>query len=167
MPKIIVFPFRAYFQSPIGVMEIQATQNHVHSIRFLAPNEEFKQVVENDMTRLCAAQLEEYFTGLRKDFSIQTHQEGTDFMQEVWDDVKDIPYAKTASYADLAKLAGDENLTRAVGSANGKNQLAIIVPCHRVIGSNGKLTGYAWGLSRKQWLLDHEAKVNNTYAKLF
>ena len=167
MPKIIVFPFRSYLQTPIGVMEIQATQTHVHSIRFLDNNEPIKPVVENDVTRICAVQLQEYFEGTRKDFSIETQQEGTDFMQEVWDDVKDIPYNKTANYADLAKLAGDENLTRAVGSANGKNQLAIIVPCHRVIGSNGKLTGYAWGLHRKQWLLDHEAKVSNTYFKLF
>jgi methylated-DNA-[protein]-cysteine S-methyltransferase len=113
------------------------------------------------------AQLQEYFAGKRKDFSIPTQQDGTDFMQEVWENVSDIPFGKTASYLDLAKLAGDEKLTRAVGTANGKNQLAILVPCHRVIGSSGKLTGYAWGLSRKQWLLDHEAKVNNTYAKLF
>jgi methylated-DNA-[protein]-cysteine S-methyltransferase len=148
-------------------MEIQATQSHVHSVRFIEDMEELKQQVSNDMTTQCVVQLDEYFNGKRKDFSVPTQQEGTDFMQEVWDDVKDIPYGKTATYADLAKLAGDEKLTRAVGSANGKNQLAILVPCHRVVGSNGKLTGYAWGLSRKQWLLDHEARVNNTYYKLF
>jgi methylated-DNA-[protein]-cysteine S-methyltransferase len=167
MPKIIVFPFRSYLQSPIGVIEIQATQHHVHQIRFCEKDEVFKPSVENELTQQCAIELEAYFEGKRKDFSIPTQQEGTDFMQEVWDDVKDIPFGKTATYADLAKLAGDENLTRAVGSANGKNQLAIIVPCHRVIGRSGKLTGYAWGLHRKQWLLDHEAKINNTYFKLF
>jgi methylated-DNA-[protein]-cysteine S-methyltransferase len=167
MPKIIVFPFRSYLQSPIGVIEIQATQTHVHQIRFCANDESVKPSVEHELTQLCVKELEEYFNGKRKDFNIPTLQEGTDFMQEVWDNVKDIPFGKTASYADLAKLAGDEKLTRAVGSANGKNQLAIIVPCHRVIGSSGKLTGYAWGLHRKQWLLDHEARVNNTYSKLF
>ncbi len=167
MPIIVVFPFRVYYRSPIGLMEIQATQSHVHSVRFIEDMEELKQQVSNDMTTQCVVQLDEYFNGKRKDFSVPTQQEGTDFMQEVWDDVKDIPYGKTATYADLAKLAGDEKLTRAVGSANGKNQLAILVPCHRVVGSNGKLTGYAWGLSRKQWLLDHEARVNNTYYKLF
>ncbi|MES2560316.1 MAG: methylated-DNA--[protein]-cysteine S-methyltransferase [Bacteroidota bacterium] len=167
MPKIIVFPFRGYIQSPIGVLEIQATQLHIHSVRFLDKQETFKQSVDNDVIQQGLLQLTEYFDGKRKDFSIPTQQEGTDFMQEVWEDVRDIPFGKTASYLDLAKLAGDDKLTRAVGTANGKNQLAILVPCHRVIGTNGKLTGYAWGLHRKQWLLDHEAKVNNTYAKLF
>lgn len=167
MPKIIVFPFRSYIQSPIGILEIQATQQHVHAIRFLDNTATPKQSVDSDLTRQCTAQLLEYFAGTRKEFSIPTQQEGTEFMQDVWTNVMDIPYGKTASYLDLAKLAGDEKLTRAVGTANGKNQLAIIVPCHRVIGTNGKLTGYAWGLVRKQWLLDHEAKVNNTYSKLF
>ncbi|MES2778983.1 MAG: methylated-DNA--[protein]-cysteine S-methyltransferase [Bacteroidota bacterium] len=167
MPKIIVFPFRSYLQSPIGIIEIQATQHNVHSVRFLDKTESFKQSVDNEVTQQCVLQLTEYFDGKRKDFSVSTQQEGTDFMQGVWVNVCDIPYGKTASYLDLAKLSGDENLTRAVGTANGKNQLAILVPCHRVIGTNGKLTGYAWGLHRKQWLLDHEAKVNNTYSKLF
>jgi methylated-DNA-[protein]-cysteine S-methyltransferase len=167
MPKIIIFPFRSYIQSPIGILEIQATQHHIHSVRFLDKTQSFKQSVDNPLSKLCVAQLQEYFAGKRKDFSIPTQQDGTDFMQEVWENVSDIPFGKTASYLDLAKLAGDEKLTRAVGTANGKNQLAILVPCLRVIGSSGKLTGYAWGLSRKQWLLDHEAKVNNTYAKLF
>jgi methylated-DNA-[protein]-cysteine S-methyltransferase len=167
MPKIIVFPFRSYVQSPIGILEIQATQHHVHSVRFIEKSESFKQSVDNKLTQQCVNELTEYFAGERKEFTIATQQEGTDFMQEVWEDVRNIPYATTASYLDLAKLAGDEKLTRAVGTSNGKNQLAIIVPCHRVIGTSGKLSGYAWGLHRKQWLLDHEAKVNNTYAKLF
>lgn len=167
MPKIIVFPFRSYVYSPIGMLEIQATQAAVHSIRFMKDNEDIKTVVENELTQQCSTQLTEYFEGKRKEFTVTTQQEGTDFQHETWEAVSKIPYAKTASYLDLAKKANDENLTRAVGTANGKNQLAIIVPCHRVIGSNGKLTGYAWGLHRKQWLLDHEAKTNNTYAKLF
>ncbi len=167
MPKIIVFPFRSYVHSPIGMLEIQATQTAVHSIRFMKDNEEIKSIVENDLTQQCSIELTEYFEGTRKQFTIPTQQEGTDFQQEIWEAVAKIPYAKTVSYLDLAKKANDENLTRAVGTANGKNQLAIVVPCHRVIGSNGKLTGYAWGLHRKQWLLDHEAKTNHTYSKLF
>ena len=167
MPKIIVFPFRSYVHSPIGTIEIQATQTHIHSVVFIESDEQVRQPISNELTNLCEIQLSAYFAGTLKKFDLPTRQEGSPFMLEVLESVKKIPYGNTKSYTELAKQAGDENLTRAVGSANGKNKLAIIVPCHRVIGSNGKLTGYAWGVQRKQWLIVHEAKINNTYSKLF
>src|SRR3954471_19260148 len=109
MPKIIVFPFRSYLQTPIGIIEIQATQNHIHQIRFCNTNEPLKVSVENELTQLCEKELGAYFEGKTKTFALPTQQDGTDFMQEVWNNVKKIPYAQTASYADLAKRAGDEN----------------------------------------------------------
>lgn len=167
MPKIVVFPFKSLVESPVGIIEIQGTATHVHHVHFLHRDAEVKSGVETDVTRICAAQLREYFEGNRKVFDVPMQQDGTDFMQQTWQQVSAIPFGKTATYLDLSKTMGDENLTRAVGTANGKNQLAILVPCHRIIGTNGKLTGYAWGLHRKQWLLDHEAKINHTFTRLF
>ncbi|WP_378185924.1 methylated-DNA--[protein]-cysteine S-methyltransferase [Aquimarina sp. W85] len=101
-------------------------------------------------------QLHEYFEGIRKKFTIPIHPQGTDFQLKVWNQLLTIPYGKTASYLDIAKQLGDPKVIRAAASANGKNPLWIIIPCHRVIGSDGSLTGYAGGLWRKKWLLDHE-----------
>ena len=106
----------------------------------------------------CIQQLDEYFSGQRKAFDLPLKQPGTDFQQKVWSLLLKIQYGKTVSYNDLSKQYGDVKAIRAVASANGKNDLAIIVPCHRVIGSNQSLTGYAGGLWRKKWLLEHEAK---------
>lgn len=108
---------------------------------------------------VCVEQLIQYFNGERRQFELPVHQPGTPFQQEVWSLLTQIPFGKTISYAELARRTGDTKATRAVAHANGKNQIAIIVPCHRVIGSNGDLVGYAGGLARKRWLLDHEAKV--------
>jgi methylated-DNA-[protein]-cysteine S-methyltransferase len=167
MPKVIVFPFRTYYESPAGVLEILASQNHVHAINFLKKDEQPKSVVESEMTRECSKQLHEYFAGTLKQFTFPVDQYGTEFQQQVWKALCNIPFGKTISYLTLALQMGDEKLTRAVANANGKNQLAIVIPCHRVIGSNGSLTGYAGGMERKRWLLDHEAKVCDTYMKLF
>lgn len=104
-------------------------------------------------------ELEEYFAGERQSFSFPMAQPGTEFQQRVWQMLTTIPLGKTISYRTMAIQLGDEKCIRAAGTANGKNQLAIAVPCHRVIGSNGELVGYAGGLWRKQWLLDHEAKM--------
>lgn len=101
-------------------------------------------------------QLREYFEGIRKEFSLTLNPDGTEFQKSVWRALERIPYGKTISYLELSKTLGDPKAIRAVASANGKNPLWIVVPCHRVIGSDGSLTGYAGGLHRKKWLLDHE-----------
>lgn len=115
----------------------------------------------------CVEQLIQYFNGQRRIFELPLSQEGTPFQQEVWNELLTIPYAKTISYIQLAIRTGDPKATRAVASANGKNNIAIIVPCHRVIGSNGQLIGYGGGLWRKKWLLEHEMKVAYGVQTLF
>lgn len=101
-------------------------------------------------------QLEEYFDGRRADFDLPLDLVGTPFQVEVWNALRDIPYGETISYAELARRIGRPSATRAVGSANGRNPVSVIVPCHRVIGHDGSLSGYGWGPDRKAWLLDHE-----------
>jgi len=103
-----------------------------------------------------AAQLEEYFAGTRTDFDVDLDLEGTPFQKEVWQALQDIPHGETISYGELARRIDRPSAVRAVGAANGRNPVSIIVPCHRVIGSDGKLVGYGWGVERKVWLLDHE-----------
>lgn len=113
----------------------------------------------------CQQQLEEYFQGTRFTFTIPYVFKGTTFQQEVWEALTTVPYGKTASYKQIAALVGNEKAVRAVGTTNSKNLVSIIVPCHRIIGSNGKLTGYAGGLWRKEWLLKHEQNyfgISNT-----
>ncbi len=106
-----------------------------------------------------AAQLEEYFAGTRTDFDVPIDLEGTPFQREVWRALQEIPHGETTSYGELARRIGRPAAVRAVGAANGRNPVSIIVPCHRVIGSDGKLVGYGWGVERKVWLLDHERGV--------
>lgn len=102
-------------------------------------------------------QLQEYFEGTREAFDLDLNPQGTDFQKKVWDALLKIPYGKTRTYLELSKIVGDPNAIRAVAAANGKNPLWVIIPCHRVIGSDGSLTGYAGGLHRKKWLLEHES----------
>lgn len=115
----------------------------------------------------CAEQLIQYFNGQRRIFELPIHQEGTKFQQDVWNELTTIPFGKTISYLELARRTGDTKASRAVANANGKNKIAIIVPCHRVIGSNHELIGYAGGLWRKKWLLEHEAKIAYGVQTLF
>jgi methylated-DNA-[protein]-cysteine S-methyltransferase len=115
----------------------------------------------------CIEQLIQYFQGERRIFELPINQHGTAFQQEVWSELMTIPYGKTISYLELARKTGDLKATRAVANANGKNNVAIIVPCHRVIGSNRELVGYGGGLWRKKWLLEHEAKVAHGVQTLF
>ena len=116
---------------------------------------------------IAAAQLAEYFAGERTTFAVPLAATGTPFQREVWDALVAIPFGATRSYGELASALGRPTGGRAVGAANGKNPLSIIVPCHRVIGANGLLTGYAGGLQLKQWLLDHEASFRNVRAPMF
>ncbi len=112
-------------------------------------------------------QLDEYFAGRRKQFSLPLSPAGTAFQQKVWQQLIQIPFAETITYLHVAKRLGNVKSIRAAASANGKNPLAIIIPCHRVVGADGKLTGYAGGLHRKQWLLEHEAKAAGKKSSLF
>lgn len=158
--------YHCTISTPIGLMEISGSKHAIHAIRFVLQ----KQVDSPQLPALlnkCRQELEEYFEGKRKAFSIHTEQSGTDFQKLIWRKLEDIPFGKTISYLDLARLAGDEKSTRAVGSANGRNRIPVIIPCHRVIGSDDSLTGYAGGLWRKQWLLDHEKKFAYGIQKLF
>jgi methylated-DNA-[protein]-cysteine S-methyltransferase len=113
-------------------------------------------MIDYALNKECIKQLKEYFAGNRLQFDLPIFQIGTDFQQKVWDEVYKIPYGDTCTYSLLAHKIGDIKSIRAVGTTNGKNKIAIIVPCHRVIGSDGSLTGYAWGLDKKEWLLKHE-----------
>ena len=122
----------------------------------------------NEMRKLMETveQLNEYFAGKRKKFDINIEQEGTEFQNKVWNELIKIPFGKTVAYNNIAKVLGNTKSIRAVGAANGKNQISIIVPCHRVIGSDGSLTGYAGGLWRKEWLLKHEGKYSDSERQL-
>jgi len=150
--------YKLDYSSPLGVIEIAGTEEAIYSILF---NEQDKVVhtLQEDTPEVlkdCYTQLDEYFQGTRKEFSIPYTFEGTDFQKSVWNALTQIPFAATGSYKDIAVSIGNEKAVRAVGSANGKNKLSIIIPCHRIVGSNGTLTGYAGGLWRKEWLLKHE-----------
>lgn len=110
-------------------------------------------------TESAKTQLSEYFDGLRSEFHLELHPDGTRFEKEVWEQLLNIPQGSTTSYGTIAKKIGDEKASQAVGRANGKNPIAIVIPCHRVIGADQKLTGYAGGMERKEWLLKHEGAL--------
>lgn len=143
-----------YYSSPLGLIEIQATALGLRAANFA--NEKILTEVENMYNQLATKQLDAYFNGQIKDFDLPLDLEGTDFQKRVWNELLKIPFGKTKSYMDIARAIGDPKTIRAVGMANGSNKIAIIVPCHRVIGSDGSLTGYAGGMARKKWLLEFE-----------
>ena len=157
----------SYFLSPLGLLKISCTEEHVTSVRFAEENEAPETIRENELALQTAHQLTEYFSGTRRVFELPIRQSGSPFQARVWQLLHEIPFGKTISYSTLAKQYGDLKAIRAVAAANGRNQLAIICPCHRVIGSNQTLTGYAGGLWRKQWLLEHEAKYYSGVTTLF
>lgn len=148
----------AYLHTPIGIAKLEGDENGLSSITVLdeeiTPNTVIPIVLED-----AVYQLNEYFEGKRELFSLSLNPDGTDFQKKVWNALQEIPYGKTISYLGLSKSLGDVKAIRAVAAANGKNPLWIVIPCHRVIGSDGSLTGYAGGLHRKKWLLDHENPV--------
>lgn len=147
-----------YYKTPIGVARITEEDNFIASISVL--DGEFDiQPTESLLLKLAMQQLDEYFAGERKDFDLPIRQAGSEFQQKVWEQLVKIEYGKTISYSHQSKLMNNPLGIRAIAAANGKNSLWIVVPCHRVIGSDGTLTGYAGGLWRKQWLLNHEAKT--------
>lgn len=150
----------SYLKSPIGDIKITADENSVNSILFVFNDTEMEEENINDVLTQCKKELSEYFSGKIKDFEVPITQSGTSFQQRVWSELLKIPYGETVSYNFIAESLGDKKSIRAVGASNGKNQVSIIVPCHRVIGSNGSLTGYAGGLWRKKWLLNHEKEFS-------
>jgi methylated-DNA-[protein]-cysteine S-methyltransferase len=156
----------SYLKTPIGQLKIEADENCVNSILFVFNNTEMEAENSNEVIEKCKTELNEYFAGERKQFDVNIFQKGTDFQKRVWNELIKIPFGKTVSYNYIAEKVGGKNMMRAVGSANGKNQISIIVPCHRVIGSDGSLTGYAGGMWRKDWLLKHEDKYSNEERQL-
>lgn len=142
--------------SPLGFTKIIGDVDGIVSIIVLNSEEKITDIIPLELED-CVFQLQEYFDGKRKVFDLRLNPEGTDFQKKVWNALLEIPYGKTVSYLDLSKRLGDVKAIRAVANANGKNPIWIIIPCHRVIGSDGSLTGYAGGLNRKQWLLEHES----------
>jgi methylated-DNA-[protein]-cysteine S-methyltransferase len=143
-----------YWQSPISLIEIQASDEGLRAVSFV-DNRIYEEEV-NSHNQLTTNQLQEYFDGKRKDFDLVYDLEGTDFQKRVWLELLKIPFGKTKSYMDMAVALGDPKVIRAAASANGANKIGIIIPCHRVIGSDGSLTGYAGGLDKKKWLLEFE-----------
>ncbi len=141
--------------SPIGVLMLGSDEWQLKSISFDAEYLENESYIP-DILITAQKQLEEYFSGSRQIFDLSMNPEGTEFQKSVWKKVAAVSYGATKSYLEIAYEVKSENSSRAVGMANGKNPLPIIIPCHRIIGQNGKLTGYAGGLERKKWLLLHE-----------
>lgn len=148
----------AYLNSPIGTIEIKGNDEGIASVHFMDSEEHETNNVSKHLLP-CKIQLEEYFDGNRNEFDLKLNPKGTDFQKKVWKKLLEIPFNKTVSYQEMANQLGDPKVIRAAASANGKNPIAIIIPCHRVIGSDGSLTGYASGLHRKKWLLAHENPV--------
>ncbi|WP_445736448.1 methylated-DNA--[protein]-cysteine S-methyltransferase [Mariniflexile sp.] len=142
-------------KSPLGFTKIIGDEEGIASVIVFNSEEKITYIIPVELED-CVIQLNEYFEGKRTQFDLNLNPEGTNFQKQVWKQLEQIPYGKTMSYLDLSKQLGDVKAIRAVANANGKNPLWIIVPCHRVIGSDGSLTGYAGGLHRKQWLLEHE-----------
>ena len=143
------------YNTTLGKIYISADEKNILEISFNKPNYREK---ETALIKKAFSELEEYFNGQRKTFDLPLKLEGTVFQKKVWQELIKIPYGKTISYKELAKAVGNEKACRAVGMANNKNKIMIVIPCHRVIGSNGNLTGYAGGLNIKKQLLDLEAQ---------
>ena len=158
---------QAFLKTPIGYLEVVGSEKGIRSLYFL----DFRVKPQHVPTCLksCMLQLEEYFNGSRKQFDLKLDLEGTPFQVKVWHELLNVPYGSTISYLELARRTGNVKAVRAVGGANGNNPVSVIVPCHRIIGSNGRLVGYRGGLKRKKWLLEHEHALSQRdlfYGKL-
>lgn len=143
-------------ETPLGIATIVGDENGIASVSILNEDKKVTDIIP-EVLQDCAYQLSEYFDGKRNVFSLKLNPQGTPFQKKVWAHLKTIPYGTSLSYLQLSKQLGDVKAIRAVAAANGKNPLWIIIPCHRVIGSDGSLVGYAGGIGRKQWLLNHES----------
>ena len=148
----------AFLKSPLGITKIVGDANGISEIS-VSDEGEVSVSIPKELER-AVIQLQDYFEGKRTHFNLKLNLKGTEFQQRVWQELLNIPFGKTLSYLELSKKLGDVKAIRAVAAANGKNPLWIVVPCHRVIGTDGSLTGYAGGLGRKKWLLEHENPTN-------
>lgn len=150
-----------YYKSPIGTLEIKGDKKGIQSILFI--EEDLVSQSHSDVLQDCITQLDEYFNKTRTEFNLKLNPKGTQFQQKVWKELQKVPFGKTRSYLEQSKVLGDVKAIRAVASSNGKNPISIIIPCHRIIGSDGSLTGYAGGLWRKKWLLEHEGVLQKQH----
>lgn len=149
--------YRAYYKSPLGLLTITANEKAITGLHFVENKEEKEKL--NGVIKDCLQQLSEYFNRERYDFNLVLQQEGTELQQRVWKELQKIPYGMTMSYLNMARKIKNRTLSRAVGNASGKNNIPIIIPCHRLIGSNGSLTGYSGGIENKRWLLEFEKEA--------
>ena len=151
---------QTFLETPLGILLIQGDQDGISVIKFV---ENQKEALETDEIprelRDTVNQIKNYFDGTLNEFTIKLNPQGTEFQKRVWKQLAEIPFGKTTSYLQMAKNLGDAKVIRAAASANGKNPISIIIPCHRVIGSDNSMTGYAGGIWRKKWLLAHESPV--------
>ncbi len=157
---------RTTMTTPVGELTLYASDSGLRAVLFgddldggrttSGITEPWVDGSDHPLLCLAIAQLEEYFAGERYEFDLPLDPSGTPFQREVWDVLRTIPFGQTISYGEQARRLGDPNRARAVGAANGRNPLSIVVPCHRVVGANGSLTGFGGGLAAKAWLLDHE-----------
>lgn len=155
---------QAYLDSPLGSLLLQGDADGIQKLSVVEDPQDPSAEIPAEL-QSAAQQIHEYFQGQRSSFDLKLNPQGTSFQKQVWTQLVEIPFGKTATYMDMAKRLGDPKSIRAAASANGKNPIMIIIPCHRVIGSDGSLTGYAGGLWRKKWLLEHESPVRQE--KLF
>tara|TARA_R110002073_G_scaffold4213_1_gene27927 strand:+ start:64939 stop:65427 length:489 start_codon:yes stop_codon:yes gene_type:complete len=145
----------AYYKTPIGTARIVGDDDGISSIVVIDGTQETSENIP-ECLQDCVTQLDEYFHKDRKSFNLKLNPQGTEFQKTVWEELQQIPYAKTETYLAQSKRMGDVKAIRAIAAANGKNPICIVVPCHRVMGSDGSLTGYSGGIWRKRWLLEHE-----------
>lgn len=161
-------PNTIYCSAEIGTIEIKTLDEMILSISFLEKKIPiYNKSRKHALLTEAKNQIDAFLIGKLKIFALPVYLNGTEFENKVWRLLTEIPYGQTIAYSELAQQLGDKNLSRAVGAANGKNPIPIILPCHRVIGRNGNLTGYSGGLWRKKWLLDHENKIQNGVIELF
>jgi len=150
------------YESPLGPLRILASEEGISHVLFSNDEPEAEVTHTNTIVDRCVEELHQYFAGERTAFTVPLAPTGTPFEEGVWQALTSVPYGETCSYLDIANRIDNPKAIRAVGRANGANPIAIVIPCHRVIGSDGSLTGYGGSLWRKRWLLDHEARIAGT-----
>lgn len=154
------------YNSSVGALQIVADKEAVLECSF-TENRGTSATPESSVIQQCVSELELYFAGRLKAFSVNVRLTGTDFQNRVWTELMKIPFGKTITYSQLALNLGDLKCIRAAGTANGKNKIPVIIPCHRVIGKDGSLVGFAGGLDKKEWLLKHEGVIRSDQMKIF
>ena len=152
---------KTLYMSPIGPLEVEGTEAGILRVEF-SDRRAMPAGPPAACLKECLGQLDEYFRGTRRSFSVKLDLRGTPFQKRVWSELLKVPFGRTVSYREIAAALDNPRATRAVGGANHRNPVSIIVPCHRVVGANGSLTGYGGGLPRKEWLLAHEQKPRRT-----